>query len=58
MKHIKLFENFEVAEPIRFGDSLNQKELTILEKYNIPCPELIKKDDSIKTTIGGKLITR
>jgi len=46
MKHIKLFENFEVAEPIRFGDSLNQKELTILEKYNIPCPELIKKDDN------------
>jgi hypothetical protein len=46
MNYIKLFENFEVVEPIRFGDPLNNKELTLLERYDIPCPEFILKDDN------------
>ena len=46
MKHIKLFENFEVVEPIRYGEPLNNKEVNFLKGYNILCPELILKDDN------------
>jgi hypothetical protein len=46
MKHLKLFENFEVVKPIIFGDPLNYKEIKFLEGYNIPCPEFILKDDN------------
>jgi hypothetical protein len=46
MKHLKLFENFEVVEPIKYGESLNQKEINFLKEYNIPCPEWILKDDN------------
>jgi hypothetical protein len=53
MKHIKLFENFEIAEPIGFGEPLNSKEIKLLEGY-----KLTTRKYSRKTTIGGKLITR
>ena len=46
MKHIKLFENFEVVEPIKYGDPLNNKEINFLKGYNIMCPEFIQKDDN------------
>ena len=46
MKHLKLFENFEVVEPIKYGESLNSKEIKFLEGYNIPFPEFILKDDN------------
>ncbi len=46
MKHIALFENFEVAEPILYGDPLNDKEINFLKEYNVMCPEWIKKDDN------------
>jgi hypothetical protein len=45
MKYIKLFENFEVVEPIKYGDPLNPKEIKFLEGYNIMCPQWILKDD-------------
>ena len=45
MKYIKIFENFEVVEPIKYGDPLNPKEIKFLEGFNIPCLELILKDD-------------
>jgi len=39
MKHIKLFESFEIAEPIKYGgEPLNNKELNFLQGYNIMCP--------------------
>jgi len=46
MNYIKLFENFEVVEPILHGYSLNSRELAFLEMYDIPCPEFILKDDN------------
>jgi hypothetical protein len=46
VKHLKLFENFEVVEPIKYGDPLNSKEIKFLEGFNIPCPEFILKDDN------------
>ena len=46
MKHIRLFENFEVVEPIKYGDPLNNKEINFLKGYNIMCPEFILKDDN------------
>ena len=46
MKHLKLFENFEVVEPIKYGDPLNNKEINFLKGYNIMCPEFIQKDDN------------
>ena len=46
MKYLKLFENFEVVDPINYGEPLNTKEINFLEGYNIPCPELILKDDN------------
>jgi hypothetical protein len=45
MKYIKLFENFEVVEPIIHGDDLNSREISYLEQYGVYCPEYIKKDD-------------
>ena len=46
MKHISLFENFEIVEPIIDGELLNNKEINFLEGYNIMCPEFILKDDN------------
>jgi len=46
MKHIKLFENFEIVDPIIYGEPLNNKELNFLKGYNIMCPEFIQKDDN------------
>jgi len=46
MKHIKLFENFEIVYPIKYGEPLNNKEINFLEGYNIMCPEWILKDDN------------
>jgi hypothetical protein len=46
MKHLKLFENFEIAQPLIFGDPLNQKEINFLKEYNVMCPEWILKDDN------------
>jgi hypothetical protein len=46
MKHLKLFENFEITQPLRYGDPLNQKEINFLEGYNIMCSEFILKDDN------------
>ena len=46
MKHLKLFENFEVVEPILHGEPLNKVEIKILGRYNVLCPELILKDDN------------
>ncbi len=46
MKHISLFENFEIDEPIIDGELLNNKEINFLQGYNILCPELILKDDN------------
>jgi hypothetical protein len=48
MKHIKLFENFEVVEPIRHGDELNSKEINYLKSigFYFYDPKLIKKDDN------------
>ena len=46
MKHLALFENFEVVEPIKYGDPLNNKEINFLKGYNIMCPEWILKDDN------------
>jgi hypothetical protein len=39
MKHIKLFENFEVVYPIKYGDPLNSKEISYLEQYGVHLPE-------------------
>ena len=46
MKNIKLFESFEVVEPINYGEPLNNKEINILKGYNVMCPEFIQKDDN------------
>jgi len=46
MKHIKLFESFEIVEPIKYGEPLNNKEINFLQGYNIMCPEFILKDDN------------
>ena len=47
MKHITLFENFEVVDPIKYGgEPLNNKEINFLRGYNIMCPEFILKDDN------------
>jgi hypothetical protein len=46
MKHLKLFENFEIVEPIKYGEPLNNKEVNFLEGYNVMCPEFILKDDN------------
>jgi len=46
MKHIKLFESFEIVYPIKDGEPLNNKEINFLEGYNIMCPEFILKDDN------------
>ena len=46
MKRIKLFENFEIVEPITYGESLNDREINILKGYNVMCPEFILKDDN------------
>ncbi len=46
MKHLKLFENFEIVEPVNYGEPLNNKELNFLQGYNIMCPEFIQKDDN------------
>jgi hypothetical protein len=46
MKHIKLFENFEIVDPIKYGEPLNNKEINFLKEYNIMCPEWILKDDN------------
>ena len=46
MKHIKLFENFEIVYPIKDGEPLNNKEVNFLEGYNVICPEFILKDDN------------
>jgi hypothetical protein len=46
MKHIKLFENFEITEPIKDGEPLNNREINILQGYNVMYPEWISKDDN------------
>ena len=46
MKHLALFESFEITEPIKYGDPLNNKEINFLKGYNIMCPEFIQKDDN------------
>jgi hypothetical protein len=46
MIYLKLFENFEVVEPIKYGEPLNNKEINFLQGYNIMCPEWILKDDN------------
>ena len=46
MKHLRLFESFEVVEPILYGDPLNNKEINFLKEYNVLCPEWILKDDN------------
>jgi hypothetical protein len=46
MKHLKLFESFEVVEPVKYGEPLNNKEINFLKGYNIICPEWILKDDN------------
>ena len=47
MKHLKLFENFEVVDiPMIYGDPLNSKEIKLLEGHNVFCPKFILKDDN------------
>ena len=46
MKHLKLFESFEVVEPIIDGEPLNNREINFLREYNVMCPEFILKDDN------------
>ena len=46
MKHLKLFESFEITEPIKYGNPLNNKEINFLKGYNVMCPEWILKDDN------------
>ena len=46
MKHIRLFESFEIVDPIKDGQPLNNREINILRGYNIMCPEFILKDDN------------
>lgn len=46
MRRIKLFENFEITQPIKYGEPLNNREINILKRYNIVCPEWILKDDN------------
>ena len=46
MKHLSLFESFEIVEPINYGERLNNREINILHGYNVFCPELILKDDN------------
>jgi hypothetical protein len=46
MKHLKLFESFEVVEPIIDGEPLNNREINFLREYNVMCPEWISKDDN------------
>ena len=46
MVYLKLFENFEIVEPINYGEPLNNKEISFLKGYNIICPEFILKDDN------------
>jgi hypothetical protein len=43
---MKLFENFEVVEPILYGEPLNNREINFLKQHNIMFPELILKDDN------------
>ena len=47
MKHLKLFENFEIDEPLPHGEPLNHIQLKLIEKYKmIICPEYIQTDDN------------
>ena len=46
MKRIKLFESFEIVDPIKDGQPLNNREINILHGYNVFCPEWILKDDN------------
>ena len=46
MKHLKLFENFEVVRPLPNGDPLNDVEIKILKSSNVFCPEFILKEDN------------
>ena len=46
MKHLKLFESFEIVEPIKYGEPLNNREINFLKGYNVMCPEFILKDDN------------
>jgi hypothetical protein len=46
MKHLKLFESFEIVEPIEYGEPLNNREINFLKGYNVMCPEFIQKDDN------------
>ena len=46
MIHLKLFESFEITEPILYGNPLNNKEINILKGYNVMYPEWILKDDN------------
>jgi len=46
MKHISLFESFEIVEPINHGEPLNNREINILQGYNVMYPGWISKDDN------------
>jgi len=46
MKHLKIFENFEVVDPIRYGEPLNNREINFLKGYNVMYPEWVLKDDN------------
>ena len=46
MKHLSLFENFEIVEPINHGETLNNREINLLQGHNIIYPEWILKDDN------------
>ena len=46
MEHIKLFEDFDIVDPIKYGEPLNNREINFLKGYNVICPEFILKDDN------------
>ena len=46
MKHVTLFESFEIIDPIDYGEILNTREINFLQEYNVMYPEWIKKDDN------------
>lgn len=46
MRYVKLFENFEIVEPIKYGEPLNNREINFLKGYNVIYPEWILKDDN------------
>jgi hypothetical protein len=47
MRHIKLFEGFEIDKPLPdgWGKPLSKREILYLKEYDFICPEFILKDD-------------